>query len=208
MLGLLYLLINNTSPETGDKLHREGYTDGIRKYKLYTHNLLPVNAAYRPDGMVSINNEWEYWFSTADPLLLAIVEHAASLLNTLTLDNITFKIRKIKRMPLRNNGGIYRCVAPIIIKNKEGKYITPAEPEFTDAVIISLNNRFKIWTGREIGDMTFKFLNPRQRLIQFRASKLLSFSGELLLDGHPDIIRFAQLVGLGQKTGIGMGCIA
>lgn len=209
LLGMLYLLLNNTSPETGDKLHQDGYTDGVRRYKLYTHNLLPVKAAYRPDGMVSLNNQWEYWFSTADPLVLAIVEHAVSLLSTLQLDKITFKICKRMRMPLRQQCEKFRCAAPITIKNKQGTYLSPEQPEFNVAVVSALQNRYRVWMNKEPDNISFSFIKSRRRLIQYRSQqgKILAFGGELKLVSSPDVVQFAQLVGLGHKTSIGMGLI-
>jgi len=207
LLGMFYALLNNTAPEIGSRLHYTGYFAGFPKYKFYTHNLLPTNAAYNPEGMVSLNNDWEYWFATADPQVLAIIEHSTSLLNVLSFGNHTLAIKKVTRIPLRKNGGLFRCVAPITIKRqRQNGYLTPDDPDFEAAVVTSLKNRYRAWTGRET-TVEFRFIEPRRRLEHYRQGKILSFSGKIFLQATQDVIQFAQLVGLGQKNSLGMGMI-
>jgi len=208
--GLLYSILENVSPETGIKLHQEGYLKN-KNYKFFTHNLLAVHAAYRPEGFTSTNGEWEYWFSSADHHILAILEHAFSLLNTITLKDITFQIRKnkLKRVPLRKKGGIYRCVSPITVK-RNNKYLNPEDGNFTVGVKKALINRYQAWTGLSIreDDIHFKFTAYRKRLESYRNFKIPGYSGKFEFDAPPEVIQFAQLVGLGMHNSIGMGMIA
>lgn len=210
LLGLLYSIIGNVSPETGIKLHRNGYLKN-KNYKFFTHNLLAVHAAYRPEGFTSTNGEWEYWFSSADYHILAILEHAFSLLNTITLKDIIFQIRKsrLKRVFLSKEGGIYRCVSPIAVKYNN-KYLSPENDNFTAALKKALINRYQAWTGLNIeeDDIHFKFMAYRKRLESYKNFKIPGYSGKFEFDAPLEVIRFAQLVGLGMHNSIGMGMIA
>jgi len=207
LLGLFYTLLENVAPVMAQKLHSVGYRDICgRYYKYYTYAFTPKEPAYTPDGLVSLNNIWSYKFGSADRKLLSLLETAFSAVGSVVIGGEKFQVHDIKRIPLKNHGGVFYCLSPLTVKNGE-RYLTPENPEFNDAVVKALLNRYESWTGKK-GIASFRFLKPRRRLEFFNEGRILGFSGKLELYGPPEIVKFAQAVGLGQKNSIGLGMIA
>lgn len=101
--------------------------------------------------------------------------------------------------------------SPIVTFEKQTqKYQNPLkqDKEFCLAVAASLANRWKFFTGEPSPEIQFTFKEqPVARKILYRNRYLTGFEGMVELKTVPEVIRFAQCVGLGAKTSCGLGMV-
>lgn len=206
--GFIYKTLDNISPDKGKVLHDRGYFEDNR-YKFFTHGLVAVEPRFSKDGLSSKSNRWMLWFSTADCQLLGLMEKSLALLSTISIGDTVFTIESVDKLPLRSKGGKFRCISPISV-SIDGKYLTPKDACYDAILKSALVNRYKAWTGLPLSrkNIKFRFIRHNKRLERYKNFSIVCTSGEFYFDAPPDVVRFAQLVGLGSQNSIGMGVIA
>jgi CRISPR-associated endoribonuclease Cas6 len=206
--GLIFNLIRNVDPDLYRDLCEEGY--GLQKYKLFTYSLRPDEGVYNEKGFASLNGLYFLRFASADGACLEAVEKAVFALNTVSLNSRVFEILEVSRERLKERGGAFRILSPVVVAARSGKkYLSLPEDEkdFLRAVKDATKKRYELRMKKK-GDIEVSFLNSRRRLVQYKDGNILCFGGRVLIEADPEMIRFVQCCGLGQKSGIGMGMIA
>ena len=101
--------------------------------------------------------------------------------------------------------------SPIITFAKQTKkYQNPLlqKEDFYAAVAASLANRWEYFTGSSSPEIVFSFKGrPQPRKIQYKNRFLIGYEGDIRLISNPEIIQFAQCVGLGAKASCGLGMV-
>lgn len=101
--------------------------------------------------------------------------------------------------------------SPIVTFTKDTKkYQNPLlqGEEFSEAVVASLANRWKFFTGASSPEISFSFKGqPKPRKILYKNRCLIGYEGIVELRSDPEMIRFSQCVGLGAKTSCGLGMV-
>lgn len=186
--------------EIGEKMHNLPYPN-------YNFALIPQFPKDTKNGLSSNTGYWMLFVSSVYQEFLKQVEYWIFANNQATWGNVTVEFKGLYHQPITEQTQF--IVQPIVVLSKDkSRFVTPEETIFAEAICKGISNRYYSHTGKIHQKFWFKFLGtPHKKLIQYKQRNLISFGGNVRLGGSPVMIKFAQMVGLGQKPGAGMGML-
>lgn len=185
---------------TGEKMHKS-------PYPCYTFALIPQDPEATKQGVRSLSGFWILHIGSAYMQVLDEIEEWVKNKKKVNWAETNFDIKGVFYQPLQTQ--VQYVARPILIISKEEKkFMTPESEDFATAVVQGLKNRYFHRTGEKAKDLAFRFVGkPRKKLVQYKRRNLLAFEGDVRLRGDKTMIQFAQMVGLGQKPGAGLGML-
>lgn len=174
-------------------------------FSLFSFSL--VSPSYRTSAQGIIGSTWLLRISSAHQELLDKLE--PKLEHGLILGNTSLRPHLVTRELFCDSERL--SSSPIVTMAKETKrYQDPIkqEQEFQAAVATSLANRWKFFTGTPAPEISFRFTDkPVSRKIRYKNRLMTGYEGNVELTTTPELIQFAQCVGLGAKTSCGIGMV-
>lgn len=192
--------------ELGDRLHA-----AHRKHFSFAMN--PFDGKREVDGLVSKNGQWELRISSArqdllDHMLKFFCEEQSI---AIVPSGKPFEIVNLAKEQHLNRNLFYAQTVTVRTMGPQDqrRYLHSDDENYEVALIRSLQNcYFDFWGQKATDNIGIRFTTtPESRIIQYKNRNMLAYTGPVKITGDRDLIRFAQCVGLGHKTGCGMGLI-
>jgi len=188
--------------------HNIGHmADSIHKapYSLFTFSLSASEYQVVNTGLVS--DTWMLRIASAHQEILDNLEN--KLARGMNICGIKFQPVIITKELLSSSSMLESN--PIVTFHKTSKkQRNPFKQvdEYQDAVTTALANRWFYHTGTPAPEILFTFRErPRPHKVQYKNRRLIGYAGGIELRSTPEIIQFAQCVGLGSKTSCGLGMV-
>ncbi|MGB9804121.1 MAG: hypothetical protein ACPLRU_00265 [Desulfofundulus sp.] len=175
------------------------------KHSAFSYSLLPEEPLFLKDGLVSLNGFWSFRYSSVfDESVDKLADRFVGN-KKVEVNGDVFRVVQVMFEVLPDRA-VFPVVSALIIKKDH----TFADPDggFEELAVLSMRNKFRYFTGRDLpGDVGLSFVGaPRKKLIQYKNRNLLAFSGAVRVSGGgPEARVFAQVAGIGHKTGCGFG---
>jgi len=174
-------------------------------FSLFTFSFAAPSYTITEAGISS--DTWLIRIASAHQEILDTIEKQLS--KGIELDNKKFDALAVVREIFTDEPVLFSN--PIVTFDKQTKQYQNALKQtesFNAAVAASLANRWKYFTGEPSPKIVFSFKEPpRVRKIQYKNRLMVGFEGIVELQTAPEMIQFAQCVGLGAKPSCGMGLV-
>lgn len=174
-------------------------------FSLFTFSLTAPSYKITKTGILS--DTWLLRIASAHQEVLDILEK--ELAQGIELDGTKLGAVVVTRELFTDDSTL--SSSPIVTFTKDTKkYQNPLlqGEEFSEAVVASLANRWKFFTGASSPEISFSFKGqPKPRKILYKNRCLIGYEGIVELRSDPEMIRFSQCVGLGAKTSCGLGMV-
>ncbi len=228
----IYKTIARGNPEFSDWLHKKGYCDNGKTFKLFTFSNLYVRKREIFDDRLKILSNDASFIISFYPV--EIPEHFITGLfrdQQMSIgDKISqagFTVSGVEKLadPEFSETMSYKCISPVVVSMKEeGKkyatYISPAHPNYKELFIKNLSEKHRLFcqtTNQEVKtyqdfDFGFDFSgNLKQRLITIKSgtkeeSKIRSYLFSFTLKAPVDLQKTGFFGGFGEKNSLGFGC--
>lgn len=181
------------------------------KYKIKENQFLIA-----PTGKIYLT------FSTNNYRTLLLVQNGLANLKTFQYQNYQIEIGRmslLKESLPKTGHAVFRTASPICVKNKKNEYLSIEDPTYQDHLNYICNRIMESSCNRLLyRPLLMKPLLMKKRIIQFKHASfeklnakstlyVPAYTGEFILEGHPDdLIQLTQL-GVGNRRGSSMGCI-
>jgi len=216
--GLIYNSVRN---DIANFLHKEGFRNKNRNFKMFTYSRLMGDYTIDQrnnniifEGVINIIVSSPY------------VEFCNSLISGLLLkDSIELGKTKLRVIQTTIEKEIVECdqiciqtLSPIVVYSTvlkmDGKkytcYFQPGEPYFNTLIESNLKNKYEAFYKKPApeGKVTIKALNqPKLSIVKYKRIIIKGYSGEYILTGPKSLLQMALDSGLGSKNSQGFGCI-
>lgn len=215
--GMIY---QNIDSELAAFLHDQGYSDGSRRFKLFTYSRLR--------GKYSLDlKEKTITFPQGAVLYISspIKEFCTSLMGSmlqhpLRLGALQVNADKIyvEKQPITEESITVNTLSPVVVYStltmadgtKYTHYFQPGEKHFSKLLAENLRKKYLSYYRRPApaGDVTVKVLNrPQQNITKYKQTIIKGYSCKLQLNGPKELLELAVDAGVGAKNSQGFGCL-
>lgn len=179
------------------------------RYSLFTFSQNTPHYQATPEGILA--DTWLIRIASAHQGVLDVLERKLSL--GVQLGDRVYQPILVTREQFTDAPNLES--EPIVtfrkaVRQEDRKYQNPLEEKenFYAAVQASLKNRYEFFTGEIAPDIVFRFTDkPKARTISYKNRLFTAFEGGVELQTTPEMIQFAQCVGLGAKPSCGLGMV-
>jgi len=217
--GFIYNTLNDR--DFAHFLHSKGYSKGNRTFKLFTFSRL--SGSYyidRRNKKIIFENEIDWQISSILPQFIQDLGQSLLTSSDLQLHGQRITIEELKYSQPKMNED--RCqismLSPITIystyEKENGKKITqyfgPHDAVFSHLIEENLKKKYKAYYGEVNEDEEFKIrpvrVSRKDKVItRFKGFIINAWGGTYEIQGSPEMINFAQSVGIGGKNSQGFG---
>lgn len=216
--GMIYEMISNLTMR--HILHEEGFPLGQRRFKLFCFSRL-MGACRFEKGRDEFIFGPDPTLVISSPISLLIQEIGMSLLQQgwIRLGSHRLGIKKVHVSDLqqRQSSLVATMISPVTVYSTEirdGKkythYFRPGDLEFRELIKSNLEKKYYLVRGRHMDDCfqitPLKVEKSDRKVLKFKETWILSWMGQYLLEGDPDVLKVAYDAGLGVKNPQGFGC--
>lgn len=157
------------------------------------------------EGLSSSSGTWILRIASAYEEVLTILEQAAREGKVQIGDN-EFKTVLVAREPLHISSEYE--VDSVLVFDKEKKFLLAWEDGYEEAIVGAIKNRWEFMYQTKAPEVSFEFTEkPRVYAQNYKNRKLLTHHGTIHLESTPEMLKFIQCVGLGQKESCGFGMV-
>ncbi|MGI9951401.1 CRISPR-associated endoribonuclease Cas6 [Moorellaceae bacterium AZ2] len=220
---LVYEVFKAGNPDFASWLHDMGWQQpGTPRYKLFAYSRLYTDMMHINDkGIFFGNPDVSFFLSSPDPQVISVFLAGTAMVNELAIGDTRFKITGIDRLvpPKTVNGWLdVITLSPCVISDSLTMPSQPyryllldREPDLACSRL-EKNARLK-WMcyGRDAREFYLRIalLSAKPKLVYHAAANHAFPCSEAImrLEGPPEVLEFVYDTGLGEKTGMGFGCL-
>ena len=226
--SLIYKILEQSDKQFSNFLHNKGFSDEIRRFKLFTFSQIKCRKAIFRDGILFFPKGAIAELIVSSPIEEFLYNLAVGL-TKMEYVNITsekFYIKDIKCLKHQELGSreYFRCLSPITVSRpiKKGdktipEYLIIDDKELSDRISRNLRRKMNV-LGHQVPDNAkVEFIPDRDyvkkrkgkvtKLIDYRGIKIRGFLLPFRLEGSLELIRMAYEAGIGEKGSAGFGMI-
>lgn len=224
--SLIYKILSNSESDFSEWLHKNGFSDDKRRFKLFTFSRLFVPRYSIEGSYLKIFSDTIEWYISFLPER-STQEFVQGLFKEQTFElgdrraKIRFRVQGIEMLPfpIFKETMIFETLSPACIVRQENdgseKYIAPDHPDAAEIVKRNLLNKYRAFYGHDfpVSDFPFilKILNkPRSSLITIKEgtpqeSKIRGYMCRFELTAPVELMKIVYETGLGSKNSQGFG---
>lgn len=213
MMSYLYRIIGYINPDFAADLHN------ARDFKHYTFSYVnPKEIRPVKTGLKIIDNHLSFRVSSPNEefiryLVEGMLEHPEIKIGKVegTVENI-----ELVKPPAIKHKLYMNTLSPVIVKKpvkRDGKLrsheLYPKDGQFYTYLLANLRKRYSHFTKTpaENKNVHFEFLSFKPKRHNINGEHWRGSFGKLVMEGDPDLMRFAYEAGLGEKGSCGFGCV-
>jgi CRISPR-associated endoribonuclease Cas6 len=231
LAALIYQLLAHASSEYATFLHRQGYGEGARRFKLFTFSPLlggPRQITGETLRFDTARLEW-YIASPIEPFLLHLV-HGLLEAPAVQVGGAELAVAHVETLPepLFTREMRLTCLAPITMSTRTAEqrwaqYLTPDDPRFAAAIGANLERKYKLVqrlagpAAASFGGEAFTLIfdpdyvarhgGKISKLIDYKSIKIRGYLAPLTVLGPPELIHIGYECGFGDKNSQGFGMV-
>ncbi len=233
----IYNTIHAGNNQFATWLHKKGYMDNKRQYKLFSFSQLEIDQFSVDSNRLIINNPHADFVinfvapEAAEPFIKGLFQQQTGSLGD-KLSQVDFIINHIEILPDPHfiENMIFKTLSSVVVsKTPESRngipiFLHPEDLDFARIMHDNLVNKFTAWVinndsrrktlltkpGKEF---EFKLLStPKPRLITIKAStpqqtKVRGYMMKFEVRASADLLRIGYYAGFGEKNSMGFGCV-
>ncbi|WP_046721610.1 CRISPR-associated endoribonuclease Cas6 [Heyndrickxia coagulans] len=216
-----FIYHNLKDPEFAKFLHNQGFTNGNQTFKLFTFSQLFGKYTLLKETKEIIFEGPVKWY-VGSVVLKFINGLGQSLLTSQLLELNGQKIKVGEVACRKDKSECEKCrikmLSPITVystyQNQNGKKITqyfdPDDPAFSYLIEENLKKKYAAFYHRDPQNMFLKIKPIRvkqkdKHITQYKGFIINAWGGSYEIEGSPELIAFAESVGLGSKNSQGFG---
>jgi len=233
----LYKIIHRGDKDFAVWLHKHGYMDSKRQYKLFTFSNLSLDKFRAQNDRLIIENPEAklivsfYAGEAAEPFIKGLFMNSEGSIGD-KQSRVNFRITNVETLPVPsfNDEQTFNTLSPLVVSkladSMEGKpkFLSPEDDNFEEILFQNLVNKYTAWLlsagGKEktinlktSNNFSFKLLNkPKSRLITIKSgteqqTKVRGYMFRFSLKAPVDILKLGYQSGFGEKNSLGFGCV-
>ena len=220
--GLLYK--NLSDRQYSDFLHKTGYWQGNKQFKLFTYSRLLAPFTLDKRGTITFKPPIHLIISSAVEQFITDVAETLIKSDFQVLGNNRLEIGSItvEREPRFGESAKIKMLSPMVAystshpdeKTKRTDYYSPWQNRFEEIVRANLIVKYQLLYGGKPSDDTLQVIpngngSQEQRfkaVVNYKGTYIVGYNGIYWLKGNPDLIKVAYDTGLGSKNSQGFGC--
>jgi len=224
--ALIYRILSNSGSDFSYWLHKNGYSDDKRRFKLFTFSRLFVPSYQIKGAYMKILSDTVEWYISFLPEA-GTKEFVQGLFKEQVFEmgdrnaKIRFRIVNVETLlpPVFSESMAFDTLSPACIVRQEEdgseKYIAPTHPEAAEIVKHNLLNKYKAFYGKDniMNGYPFRLnvlSNPKSSLVTIKQgtpqeSKIRGYMCRFELNAPVELMKIMYETGLGSKNSQGFG---
>lgn len=227
----IYKVIGNANREFASFLHTEGYSDGNKRFKLFSYSPLDFGKPklWKERSLFEILNDKVFLnvsftlTDAAEHFIIGLFNHQEIYLGN-HFNGTDFFVTQVERLPdlVLNQTMVYRAASPVVISylpenEKYARYLAPDDDHYSELLRQHLVQKYNtipnaspIANDFEFG---FKLLNnPNSKLVTIKPdtpqqSKVRGYIYDFSLTAPVEFHNLILNAGLGEKNATGFGWV-
>lgn len=208
-----YKCIEEVDSVLAFKLHNASI--GKREYKLFTHQIYCKNAKYGKESITypkgsNIQLTISGQEKIVNSIILGMIERG------LTIGNCKIPVIEINqdKFVKFNELGVYRVRTPIIIKDKNKKFLNPMDEDYFRILGENLKRKYKQFYNEDyVGELYFDIENllkiEKTVIRNVKKGIIVGYSNfEIYIQATPKMQKIAYYCGLGSYNALGTGFLS
>lgn len=233
----IYKTLSSGNAEFANWLHNKGYTDGNKRFKLFTFSKLYAEKySIKADRIELLTEKAILYISfyleqAAEPFIIGLFKNQEFSIGD-KISSITFRISAIEKLPEPQwtNEMFFRTSSPIIIGikddriSKNAQYISPEDTRYSEYFTQNLVSKFLalLKNRPDISqNITFYQNTPldfqltgqvKSKLIKIKIgttseTMVKGYLFDFKLSAPPELMRMGYYAGFGEKNSLGFGSV-
>lgn len=232
----IYKTIHFGDAGFADWLHKHGYTDGKKQFKLFTFSNLSFGK-YKVSGdrleilsePIELNLNF-YTNQAAEPFITGLFRNQEFTLGD-KLSQVNLNVKSIEKLPEPewHSTMRLRTESPVVIsiretpESKSALYLSPESDNYEEYFLKNLTSKFMAFMNNHAGssqvinfgkneEPRFRLLGkPHQKVIKIKANsaaetKIKGFMYEFEFTAPVELMKLGYYSGFGEKNSLGFGC--
>lgn len=230
--SFIYHTIEASDSEYSKWLHNKGYTDGSKKFKLFTFSMLNIPKRNLENGKLRIlSDEMELTVSmisdkTIEHFIIGMFENQKMKIYD-NENEAVFFIKTVEQIPEPDfkKQNIFKTISPIVLTQRtlhNGKesqyYMGPLDENYIQYLENNLKEKSKVYyNSKDESDKykldSFKVIGDvKTKLIKIKEDKadmteIRGFIFKFEITGDIELIRMGYEAGFGKSCSLGFGCV-
>jgi len=231
----IYKTIHYGNAEFADWLHKHGYMNDKKQFKLFTFSNLLINEIKLIKDRLQIkSNQAElivsfYMDEAIEPFIIGIFQQQEFSLGD-RISKVQFRVKSIEKMqePEFREEMTFRTLSPVVISkldetiNSNAIYLSPEDENYSSFFIKNLLSKYvailksKPQQGNLLNfvnnDLRFELINkPKSKLIKIKTdtpqqTQVKGFLFDFKLSAPVELMKLGYFAGFGEKNSLGFGC--
>ncbi len=225
----IYRVIHHGDPAFSKWLHKMGYADERKQFRLFTFSNLMIPKRTIQGDRIIIQSDVVQLIVSFLPLesinhfIQGLFRHQEFRLGD-RQSQVSFRVTTIEGLPepVFQERMSFQCRSPVLVSQnipgeKYARYLSPDHRDYSELLFHNLKEKWKAFTGLPFASVTtveaFTIIPTiRKKGILIKAgtpmeSKLIGYLFDFMLTGAPELIRLGYYTGFGEKNSMGFGCV-
>ena len=225
----IYDILSRSDREYSGWLHENGFSADKKRFKLFSFSrlIVPKYGIDKENQRLIIQSDVVYWYITFLPekstrnFIEGVFKQQTFQIGD-KYSAVEFTVREIQLMPpLEYKEEMYfETMSPVCISLREADgrttYLSPADPAYTEGLLIGLSDRYKAFHGQEFAGSKYcdlQLLNePKSVLVKIKANTpqqtfVRGYIFRFKIRLPEELMQIAYENGIGEKGSIGFGMI-
>lgn len=233
----IYRLIGDSDSAFADFLHKQGYVEGSKRFKLFTFsNLYVPKFEIQGDRMKVLSGEVSFVASflvtqAAQDMIMGLFNNQRLRLgDKISQLDLSVKSADMLRLPsLHGDRFHFRTTSPILVSRPEARpngklihdYLHPADEAYSEYFFRNLLDKYQSARNHDLvgavdinAPMAFRLLSekPKRRGIRIKAftpgeTKVIGYNYDFELQAPAELARLGLLAGFGGENALGFGAV-
>ena len=226
----IYKTIESADPEHADWLHKNGFSNGNKKFKLFTFSKLSI-PEFRIIGNKIILESGRLHLiismlieNTIESFMVGIFTNQKfRIFDTITAADFVIKFVEIVPEPEFTETMKFHTLSPIVltkkIDNNGYKFLNPEDDEYPVYLRNNLLEKYRAYCAtRNISEQDYKIdeikilSKPKQKLFKIKEgtpeeNDIKAHYYDFEMKGSPKLLKFGYEAGFGKDCSLGFGCV-